>query len=150
MKHHRFLLVMSICFAVVIMGVCCIGTIAPFLLAQPSAEALVTTYLHAVITGNSKEALAMAQIDESCRANMQESFVKDSVVLRGAEIRNVQIQVKGSGGSDNSLTIAFVQLAYRLPTQTEWRIAEFDMISDSQNYFMRYSCGTRYFKVINQ
>ena len=150
MRRHRFLLLIGVCIAVSSLGICCIGTVAPFLLAQPSAETLVGRYLNAVTTGNLEEAMAMAQIDESCRANMQESFVKDSVVLRGAEMRNVQIQVKGGGGSDNSLTIAFVQLDYRLPSQTEWRIAKFDMVSDSQNYFMRYSCGTRYFKIINQ
>lgn len=92
----------------------------------------------------------MANTDESCRAAMQESFKKDSAILRGAEIRNVQIQVKGGGGSDNGLTIAFVQLDYRLPSQTEWQTAKFDMASDSQNYFTRYSCGTRYFKIISQ
>lgn len=150
MRHHRFLLLMIVCFAVGGLGMCYVGITAPFLLAQPSAEAMVATYLHAVSTGNLEEAMAMAQIDESCRANMQESFEKDSVVLRGTEIRNVQIQVKGGGGSDNSLTITFVQLDYRLPSQAEWLTAEFDMASDSQNYFTRYSCGTRYFKTINQ
>jgi hypothetical protein len=150
MKRHRFLLVMSICFAVVIVAICCIGIIAPFLLAQPSAEALVTTYLHAVTTGDANEAMAMAWIDESCRANMKESFERDSAGLRGAEIRNVQVQVKGGGGSDNSLTIAVVQLDYRLPPHTEWQTAEFDMASDSQSYLTRYSCGTRYFKIISQ
>ncbi len=150
MKRHRFLLVMSICFAIVSVGVCCIGTIAPSLLAQPPAEALVATYLHAVTTGDFEEAIAMAWLDESCRANMQESFERDSASLRGAEIRNVQVQVKGGGGSDNSLTIAFVQLDYRLPHQTAWLTAEFDMVSDTKNYLTRYSCGTRYFKIIGQ
>ncbi len=150
MKRHQFLLLIVLCFAISSLGICCVGTVAPFLLAQPSAEALVATYLHAVTTGNPEEAMAMAQIDESCRAAMQESFERDNAVLRDAEIRNVQIQVKGGGGSDNSLTIAFVQLDYRSPSQTEWLTAEFDMASDSQNYFTRYSCGTRYFKTINQ
>ncbi len=84
----------------------------------------------------------MAQIDEYCRTNMQESFMKDRAVLRGAEIRNVEIRVTGGGGSDNLLTIAFVQLDYRLPTQAEWQTARFRMGSDSQNILTRYSCGT--------
>ncbi len=135
---------------VAIVSVCCLLTIAPSILAQPSAEALVVTYLHAVTTGDSQEAIAMAWIDESCRANMQKSFEIDSANLRGAEMRNVQIQAKGSRGSDNSLTIVRVQLEYRLPSQTDWLTAEFDMASDTQNYLTRYSCGTRYFKIIGQ
>jgi hypothetical protein len=81
---------------------------------------------------------------------MQESFEKDCAVLCGAEIRNVQVRVRGGGGSDNGLAIAFVQLDYRLPSRTEWQTAEFDMASDTQNYFTRYSCGTSYFKIISQ
>ena len=124
---------------------CAVSIFAPRMLGIPSTETLAQSYLDAVIHGNLDAAAALANAgDRICKNLMQQSARRDIQLLKGAEVRNVQIEVQPGEGSSESVEFAIISFEYRLSPQTAWKTGKLHLTTDHDRNYLgtpRYACG---------
>ena len=99
-----------------IYGIVCCGfaVFAPTKMGFPPTETLARRYLDAVIAGDIEAAVALAGSNPYCLTDMRKSATRHIAILRGTEVKNVQIDVQGGRGSDESLEFATIRFEYRI------------------------------------
>jgi hypothetical protein len=129
---------------VLVVFLCCSFVLfegAPSYLVFPSTRTIAKRYLEVVIAGDVKQVGRLAGSDGECQVLMQELAQADMEKLKGAEVRNIEIDVNYSTGSTEELEFATIRFEYCTFSHPEWQAASMRLMTDYKFPGRRYACG---------
>ena len=108
--------------------------------SYPPTTRLADQYLHAVLARNENRATRLA--GSGCEDSVRLYARADINRFGGAEIRNVAIEVKPMGGSDEEMERALIKFEYRKNNQAAWQSGKVGLMTDFEGLGLRHLiCG---------
>jgi hypothetical protein len=109
----------------------------------PPTEWITRNYFDAVVAGDLNRALlfSYSQKYPDCRQFTEKSAVEDIKMFGGAQVRNVNIQVIFSTGSDERPQLGRVTFDYRKTGADHWQQGYTQVSTSFEDFTFRYTCG---------
>lgn len=122
----------------------CCGLLAFGFFSFPPTEWITRNYFDAIIAGDLEKAMQFTSESvrvPGCKEATKEDAQDDIATFGGSEIRNVAIQVVGSGGSDETIQVGRVRFEYRKPPDADWHEGYTQILTTFDDFGLRYTCG---------
>lgn len=110
----------------------------------PPTAWIIRNYFASVIEGNLEKALKYtdnATRRPSCKAVTREAALEDIAMFGGSEVRDVKLEVVGSGGSDQSLQVGRAYFTYKKVGESNWQEGYTQLLTSYGAFGFRYPCG---------
>jgi hypothetical protein len=108
----------------------------------PPPDFLAKQYLNAVIDGDLNSVLVWSNGRVAwCRDATQTSAMEDIRQFGNSDVRNVQLEVLGQGGSDRTIRVVRIMFEYRKHSEFAWQTGKTQIITTFDDGGFRYICG---------
>lgn len=131
-------------FILLLVGIASCGVLLFGWFSFPPTAWIIRNYVDAIIASDLEKALTDTGnigLWTSCTAATKAAALEDMALFGDSEIRNLKLEVVGSGGSDQTIQVGRAYFEYKKLGESTWQAGYTQLLTTYHSFGFRYPCG---------